>query len=185
MIVKTVTYEDLNGDDVTEDFHFHLSKLELLEMDAKLGGLEKVGEQIGKSINAMEAYDLFKGLLLDAYGIKSEDGRKFRKSPEIRADLEHSDALGEIILELLAETDKAVEFFQKLLPAKMVKQIKEEEAKGGSTEAPTAPELPTAAPVVSSEPAKTEELTDEELLKMKPQDMTKEQLQRAFALKTA
>lgn len=183
MIKKTIQYEDLDGNTVSEDFYFHLSKLDLAELDLSTGGLENIVKELGTSQDAQRGYKIFKDLMLNSYGVRSLDGRRFlRKDPETgrpyRDDLEASPALGEIILELLADANGAADFVKGLLPAGAQKAIAEEESKGATTTDST-PELPTAPPVVEKA-----EPTDEELLAMNPQDMTPDQLRRAFALKS-
>ena len=173
MIKKTITFEGYNGEQVTEDYYFNFTKLELAEKDMEYGGLEKLGRELGESSDPKRAYTIFKKLLLDSYGIKSDDGRRFVKSDEIRADLESSPALSELILELMTNVEDAVNFFKQLLPAGMLAEVEKADMLGS---APTATDAPVA-------PEKTEP-TDEELLKMSPQDMTPDQLRRAYTLKT-
>ena len=182
MIKKTITYEDLDGNKVTEDFWFHLNKLEMAEMDAKYGGLVQLGNTLSETDDALKAYNIFKDILLNSYGKRTDDGRRFHKKDPAtgaayRYDLEGSDALGEMILEMVDKPELAVELFQGLLPKGWQEEIKKEEAKNAGE----APVLATAPPVVEA-PA---ELTDEELVKMKPQDMTKEQLLRAMQLRSS
>ena len=58
MLKKTITYEDFNGETVSEDFFFHLSKAELVELElSHQGGLSAALQRIvdaedGKSIIA-------------------------------------------------------------------------------------------------------------------------------------
>ena len=47
MLKKTITYEDFNGETVSEDFFFHLSKAELVELEmSHTGGLSASLERI-------------------------------------------------------------------------------------------------------------------------------------------
>ena len=41
MFKKTITYEDYNGVKRTEDFHFHFSKAEIIEMQLSTAGVSK------------------------------------------------------------------------------------------------------------------------------------------------
>lgn len=176
MITQTIKYEDYDGNEVTEDFYFNLTKLEVMEMEIRHeGGLSNYIEKLTKTTAGVEAYDLFKTIILSSCGKKSDDGRRFLKSPEITADFEQSPALGELIFGFLEDGNSAAEFIRGLLPAKLVKDVEEEARRNGTT----ITELPTAAPVTVDE-----EPTDEELLKMKPQEMSTEQLRRAFELKS-
>ena len=40
MLKKSITYKNLNGQEVTEEFYFHLSKADFIEMEA--GRLERI-----------------------------------------------------------------------------------------------------------------------------------------------
>lgn len=84
MFKKTITYEDYNGVKRTEDFHFHFSKAEIIEMQlSTAGGLDATIKRIVAANNEPEIIRYFKDLVLKAYGEKSADGRRFMKSPEI------------------------------------------------------------------------------------------------------
>ena len=83
MIVKTITYTDFNGNERTESFWFHLSRPELTEMLLGIdNNIETYIKTIIKSENYYEIVKIFKKLILEAYGEKSEDGRRFMKTPE-------------------------------------------------------------------------------------------------------
>lgn len=187
MIKKTIKYEDLEGNDVTEDFYFHLNKLEMAELDMKYGGLLELGKKLSETDDALKVYNIFKDIMLTSYGKRSDDGKRFFKVDPVtgaayRYDLEGSDALGEMILEMIEKPQLAAELFRGLVPAKVQKMAaeaeKEQQNAGTDLEVPV---VPTAPPVL--EPSV--EVTDEELLKMKPQDMTKDQLMRAMMLKSS
>lgn len=178
MIKQSITYDDYNDQSVTEEFYFNLTKLEIMELELKFeGGIENHIQSLIATTNGVEAYHLFKDIVLSSYGQKSADGKRFIKSPELTAEFEQSPALGELIFGFLEDGNDAAAFIRGLLPSKLVKEVEAEAKKSKDSDVV---ELPTAPPVVEEK----KELTDEELLKMKPQDMTPEQLQRAYTLKT-
>ncbi len=50
MLKKTVKYEDLDGNEVVEDFHFHMTKAEILEtFDDRLHGRALQGARDGRA----------------------------------------------------------------------------------------------------------------------------------------
>ena len=76
MLKKTVKYEDFDGNTREETLYFFISKTELTEMELKTpGGFAKKLERISTSANGAEIMDVFKEIILTAYGEKSEDGR--------------------------------------------------------------------------------------------------------------
>ena len=84
MLKKVITYTDYNGVERTEEFLFNLSKAELMEMEmGTAGGLSSMIQGIVDSKDIPAIVDIFKKLLLKAYGKKSPDGRRFIKSDEI------------------------------------------------------------------------------------------------------
>ena len=84
MLKKTVTYVDYNGVERTEDFYFNLSKAEVTEMELSVeGGFSKMIEEVVKSNDNVRIVELFKQMVLKAYGEKSADGKRFVKSKEI------------------------------------------------------------------------------------------------------
>ena len=93
MLKKTITYEDFNGVERKEDFYFNLSKAEIMEMQfGTVGGLDVMLKKIIDAKDVKSIMDTFKMLILKAYGIKSDDGRRFIKSEEISKEFEQTEA---------------------------------------------------------------------------------------------
>lgn len=116
MIVKTVTYTDFNGNERTESFWFHLSRPELTEMLLGIdNNIETYIKTIIKSENYYELVKIFKKLLLEAYGEKSEDGRRFIKFPEKTKEFSESEAYSVLFTELTTNEEKASEFVNGLI----------------------------------------------------------------------
>lgn len=124
MFKKTIKYEDFNGVDREEDFYFHLSKAELIEMAAG-GDLQERLERIIATKDNRSIFDEFRRLLRLAAGVRSADGKTFDKSPEAKARLMDSPAFDELVLELCMSANAAMEFVQNLLPEKMQKELRE------------------------------------------------------------
>ena len=100
MLTKKVTYEDFNGNTVTEELQFNLTKTEAMDIAFALPddvkktvqtGPEDVTEELAKKILARmgdtKIFDFIKTVVLKAYGEVSEDGRKFIKKDENGKDL--------------------------------------------------------------------------------------------------
>lgn len=122
MLKKTVTYVDFNGVERTEDFYFNLTKAEVTEMELSVnGGLSKMIEEIVKSNDNMRIVNLFKEMVLKAYGEKSEDGRRFIKSEELSKAFSQTEAYSEIFMELALNEGKAADFINGILPANLDK----------------------------------------------------------------
>ena len=122
MLKKTLTYEDFNGVERTEDFYFNLSKAEVTEMELSVeGGFSKMLEDIVKSKDNMQIVKLFKEIVLKAYGEKSADGKRFVKSKEIAEAFSQTEAYSEIFMELALNEDAAAAFVNGIMPANLNK----------------------------------------------------------------
>ena len=122
MLKKTVTYVDYNGMQRTEDFYFNLSKAEVAEMEMSVeGGLSKMLETIVASKDNVQIVNLFKQMVLKAYGEKSADGRRFIKSKEISEAFSQTEAYSEIFMELALNEDAAAAFVNGIMPANLNK----------------------------------------------------------------
>lgn len=121
MLTKTITYTDLNGNSQTETFLFNMNKAELGRMQVKMDGkyIDYLQSLVaGKKIEAL--YKFFYDLVLDSYGEKSEDGKRFIKSAVARADFECSVAFSEILIDTIGDADKMAAFTKGILPLDMV-----------------------------------------------------------------
>lgn len=130
MFKKTVKCENFNGEVIEEDLYFNLTKAEVLKMELETPGgyAAKLKEMyLKKDIPLIMKY--MNEIILDAYGVKSPDGRKFMKSPEIRADFEATNAYSEFLVELLTDADKATAFINAIFPVEANAEAIEEAKK--------------------------------------------------------
>lgn len=123
MIKKTVTYTDYNKVERTENFYFNLSKAEVLEMEMSTAG--GMAESIQKIIDAKDTpaiIRVFKDLVLKAYGVKSDDGRRFIKSKELSEEFSQTEAYSQIFMELATNADEAAKFVNGIVPADLAQK---------------------------------------------------------------
>lgn len=117
MIAKHIKYTDYDGVEREETYMFNLTKAEVIQMDLRtVGGMEKLLENIVKKKDVPELTDIFVKLVRESYGVKSPDGRRFIKSPELFEEFSQTEAYSELIVELLSNQEKATEFFKGILP---------------------------------------------------------------------
>lgn len=117
MLKKTITYEDFDGNERTEDFYFHLSAAEVAEMELSIhGGLTKLIERIVMTEDGTILIEIFKDLILRSYGEKSLDGRKFVKSKELSDAFSHTNAYSDLFVELATDAKAAAEFVNGVIP---------------------------------------------------------------------
>lgn len=122
MLKKTITYEDYNGTERTEDFYFNLTKAELMEMEMSTsGGLAEMIQNIVKAQDAPSIIKIFKDLILNAYGEKSPDGKRFVKVNDAGVPLSlafsQTEAYSQLFMELATDADAASKFVNGIVPA--------------------------------------------------------------------
>ena len=124
MLKKSITYEDFDGNTITEDHYFHLSKADLVEMEmSHKGGLHEylqriVADEDGKAIIAE-----FKELILASYGERSDDGKRFIKTPQLREEFQSTEAYSALFMELCLDADAAAEFINGIVPANLEQEV--------------------------------------------------------------
>lgn len=117
MYVKEITYPDFDGNMRTEKFCFHMMQSEVVEMQASRdGGFDKFLEKIINTQDQNELIKLFKKLILMSYGERSEDGRGFRKSPELAEAFSQTEAFSQLFMELAQNADEAQKFIEGVFP---------------------------------------------------------------------
>lgn len=161
MLKKTITYEDFNGETVSEDFFFHLSKAELVELE--MSHKEGLSEALKRIVAAEDNKSIvaeFKNIILTAYGKRSDDGKRFIKNQELRDEFQSTEAYSTLFMELVTETDKAIEFINGIIPAGMA----EEGADITKTDKPAIAAVPKETP----EPTI---VTRKEIVEMPPEEL--------------
>ena len=111
MLKKTITYVDYNGTERKEDFYFNLSKAEIMEMEmGTTGGMVEMINRIVAAQDAPAIIDVFKKMILKAYGEKSADGKRFIKSKEISEAFSQTEAYSQLFMEHATGADAAAKF---------------------------------------------------------------------------
>lgn len=119
MLKITEPYVDYNGMKRTEDFYFDYNEAEIAEMElSEEGGLVEHIQDICKKLDGKKIIKVFKDLVLNAYGVKSGDGRRFIKSDELRAEFSQTKAYSQIFMRLALNADEAAKFINNVVPEK-------------------------------------------------------------------
>lgn len=123
MHVEEITYTDYDNVERKEKFYFNLTKAELVEMElSTVGGLEKEIQKIVDARDTPSIIKIFKRLILQSYGEKSDDGRRFIKSEELSKAFSETEAYSELFTKLATDADAAVAFVNGIIP----KDLREE-----------------------------------------------------------
>ena len=124
MIKQILTFDDFEGNPVTEVHYFHLSKSDLIDMELASdneGGMAEQLTAIGKSGNGRQIMEAFKDIVSRAYGLRDEENpQKFLKSAEISSTFMHSLAFDALFSKLLTDSNFAAEFVNGVIPRDLV-----------------------------------------------------------------
>lgn len=128
MLKKSITYEDFDGIQRTEDFYFNLTKAELLKWITTTGdySLDKVILRLAKENNGKKIIELIDSLIKTAYGEKSIDGRRIVKNEEVWNNFYESEAYSVLFMELVSDSRNTAKFIQDIIPKEYVESIAEE-----------------------------------------------------------
>lgn len=130
MIKKQITYTDYDGNERTESFWFALNQAELLEMNLeKNGGLSNMITRITETNDYAELSRILKDLIRRSYGVKSDDGKRFVKSPAMTEEFMQTEAYSEMFTELVTDAGATSEFIQGIIPQKLAAQVVAEQKK--------------------------------------------------------
>jgi hypothetical protein len=136
VLKKSITYDDFNGESVTEDFYFNFTRTELMNLEMSIpGGMAKLLEEIIKTQDPKDLIGQFQNIILLSYGQKSEDGKKFLKSQQLRDDFEQTAAYDTLFTELSTDDNAASIFINGIIPKNMK----------GVSDKPTLPPIPPSS----------------------------------------
>lgn len=122
--MKTLKYKDFDGNEREEDFYFHLSEAELIEMKfSEAGGLEKFIERIVKEKDQKKMIEIFKDILIKSYGVKSVDGREFVKNKEETDKFVCSQAYNDLFMLFVTNDKEAAAFINGIMPSDIANKM--------------------------------------------------------------
>lgn len=142
MFKRDITYEDFDGDKVTETFYFNLTRTELIQLEVHYkGGLKEALERIIKSQDNKQLIEEFQRIILLSYGVKSDDGKRFIKNDTLKDEFSQTAAYDELFMELSTNEESAANFINGIIPKNFVEEM-EKIANNGSPPA-IMPKVPT------------------------------------------
>lgn len=128
MLKKTITYTSLFTDaPVTDDYYFHISKADLVEMEMeehKVTYTDKDGKKhtgmvakLQKVVDSQDGKEIIaelKDIVRRSFGVR--DGDRFLKSKERSEDFLSSEAGSELLFQLCTHAEAAAEFINGIIP---------------------------------------------------------------------
>lgn len=131
MLKKSITYTDFNGNEVTKEYRFHLTKADLMEMEFSTeGGMQNKINRIIEKEDVRGLAELIKTIILKSYGEISDDGETFIKKKNgypLCEAFQDTEAFSELYFELNTNEDSLVNFINGVIPASLRQEM---DAKG-------------------------------------------------------
>lgn len=124
MIKESITYTDFDGNEVTEDFYFHMSQIELNEfMIAFPNGIKEYLKEVLKNSDAQKMLDLAKDLVFRSYGERTANGKGFIKSKEKSEEFTYTPAYDTMVMKLITDEGKMEAFMRGVIPKNLANEL--------------------------------------------------------------
>lgn len=126
MVVKKIKYTDFKGNEREEEFMFHLTPAEIMEMElGTSGGFAESLQKIISSQDAPKIMEEFKKLILKSYGEVSADGKMFVKDEQLSKNFSYTNAYSKLFMELSTDDEAAAAFIKGIIPEEMADDVDE------------------------------------------------------------
>jgi len=129
MYKKTITYPNFDGVEITEDFYFHVTQAELVELEvSEKDGFTENLQKIIASNDGKVIIETFKKIILMSVGQRSANGRGFDKDPEFVKEFAGTEAYSQLFVELATNAGSAAEFVNNVIPKKLAEAVEAQQA---------------------------------------------------------
>jgi len=123
VLKKTITYEDFNDEEVTEDLYFHLTEAEIVELEfSHKDGLKDALERMMRTKDGGTIMTEMRKMIMKSYGKRSDDGARFIKNDQVREEFESSKAYSKLFMELVTDAGAAAEFINGVVPRELAER---------------------------------------------------------------
>jgi len=125
MFSKRITWNDWNGNEVSQTFYFHLTKTEMVKLNLKYrGGIVNCMNKALETNDEQQVLMIVDDVIRTAYGEKSEDGQHFEKAKGAKADsFAETGAYDVLFLELVSDPGKLSTFMTEIMPKDLADQV--------------------------------------------------------------
>lgn len=169
MLKQTVEYTDFDDNKAIETLYFNLTKSELTEnlhLKADLEDLQTMVSGEKRSLESDEItkiLELVKTFMRISYGIRSADGKRFMKTPELWTEFTQTAAYDAFLFSLFEYPEKAIAFMSGILPLDLRERAREAAEKELKAAGIAVTKTEPAKPEVAIAAAPDNEPTPEEL----------------------
>jgi hypothetical protein len=126
MLKKTMTYADIDGNPITKDFYFNMTKAELLKLEfSEDAGFSKKIERIQKpNAKGGEILETFDDILRHSFGVRRGD--EFVKPAGAFEEFQTTEAYSDLLFEIATDAVKAANFTNAVMPASLLAEVQDE-----------------------------------------------------------
>lgn len=143
MLKKDITFNDFDGNEITETHYFHMTQADLVKMDmSRKGGMQVYVARIVAAQDGKEIIEVFDELLRMSYGTRTPEGR-FVRNQTMTEEFMGSEAYSALFMELVTDAAASAEFVNAIIPQGL-EQAAAKLKQSSATQVPT----PTPAPAV-------------------------------------
>lgn len=126
MLKKTLTWTDIDDKEVTEEFHFSVSRGDLIDFMIEKPEMEEKLQKLAVTMDGRSIVGLLKEFIILAVGRRPEGSRQFVKTPEITNDFRFSGAYDTLLWELANDPEQANNFMEHVFPTALLDEIKKQ-----------------------------------------------------------
>ena len=125
-------YTDFEGHEREEDLYFNFTEPQLREfLDKDPSFTEKNLANLIATRDAKQMLEALQKLIIAAYGERAQDGKVFRKNPDITEDFKYSAAFAQLMDDIMykGDVETVKNFILNIFPSKFAGVLTEEIAK--------------------------------------------------------
>jgi hypothetical protein len=127
MFKHEMTYEDLDGNEVTDTFYFHLTKLDLATLNAEhKAGYESVLNRIVETKDQEGLINIFRQIIDLSFGIRGEDNKQFIKGGDALKAFQNTFAYSDLFMDLATNDEFAARFINGTFPKDIAENVQKE-----------------------------------------------------------
>lgn len=142
MLKREIKYENFEGEEETDICYFNLTRTEWMEFNTQYdGGLDTFFKRTLETKDLKEIIGFLKTLILNAYGVKSEDGKRFVKNDKIREEFTQTPSYDVLFMDLATNEEAGLNFIKGLMPKDLLPEVEK-----ALTQAKTATALSVVEP---------------------------------------
>jgi hypothetical protein len=121
VIKRNITYKNLDGVEVTEEWHFALDKAELIEIKTASGGVQGALQTIISGGDKNVITQAFRELIMQSVG--KRQGQRFVKTQDIRDEFMQTGAYAALFMEILTNIALGIDFVMGIMPADLPQSL--------------------------------------------------------------